>query len=294
MASLNRLVAATDLSAPARHAVERAASVARVTGAQLDLVHVTTPAPLQRLRRLAGQIPSDLEQLMLHAPRNALQELADSMAQRHSVATQVHVAHGALLPELQGYTDAAQADLVVLGARGASFMRHMLLGSTAERMVSKTTRPMLVVKQAPHEPYKTVLVPVDFSAASLRSIRLAQAVAPGAALILLHAFDVPFEGMMEFAGVQTDQIQQYRANARQEARQNMEALCLQAGLNPALTPALVMHGDPSLVLVQQEQEFDCDLIVMGKQGESSVEDMLLGSVTRYALAQSQCDVLISV
>jgi nucleotide-binding universal stress UspA family protein len=48
------------------------------------------------------------------------------------------------------------------------------------------------------------------------------------------------------------------------------------------------------VLVQQEQEFDCDLIVMGKQGESSVEDMLLGSVTRYALAQSQCDVLISV
>jgi nucleotide-binding universal stress UspA family protein len=153
---------------------------------------------------------------------------------------------------------------------------------------------MLVVKQAPHEPYKTVLVPVDFSAASLRSIRLAQAVAPGAALILLHAFDVPFEGMMEFAGVQTDQIQQYRANAHQEARQNMEALCLQAGLNPALTPALVMHGDPSLVLVQQEQEFDCDLIVMGKQGESSVEDMLLGSVTRYALAQSQCDVLISV
>ena len=108
MASLNRLVAATDLSAPARHAVERAASVARVTGAQLDLVHVTTPAPLQRLRRLAGQIPSDLEQLMLDAPRNALQELADSMAQRHSVATQVHVAHGALLPELQGYTDAAR------------------------------------------------------------------------------------------------------------------------------------------------------------------------------------------
>lgn len=73
---------------------------------------------------------------------------------------------------------------------------------------------------------------------------------------------------MEYAGVQTDQIQQYRANARQEARQNMEALCLQAGLNPAFTPALVMHGDPSLMLVQQEQEFDCDLIVMGSRGKA--------------------------
>jgi nucleotide-binding universal stress UspA family protein len=221
-------------------------------------------------------------------------KVAKAVARRHGVTAQVHVASGSLLAELRQHTETINADLVVLGARGASFMRHMLLGSTADRMVSRATRPMLVVKQAPHEPYKTVLVPVDFSAASLRSIRLAQAVAPGAALILLHAFDVPFEGMMEFAGVQTDQIQQYRANAHQEARQNMEALCLQAGLNPALTPALVMHGDPSLVLVQQEQEFDCDLIVMGKQGESSVEDMLLGSVTRYALAQSQCDVLISV
>ena len=55
-----------------------------------------------------------------------------------------------------------------------------------------------------------------------------------------------------------------------------------------------MHGDPSLLLVQQEQELDCDLIVMGKQGDNTLEDMLLGSVTRYALAQSQCDVLVSV
>ncbi|ART51855.1 universal stress protein [Acidovorax carolinensis] len=294
MVPLHRLVAATDLSAPARHAVERAASVALATGAQLDVVHVATPAPIERLRRLAGQIPSDLEKLMLEAPRNAMQELASALAQRHGVTAQVHVASGSLLTELRQHTETINADLVVLGARGASFMRHMLLGSTADRMVSRATRPMLVVKQAPHEPYKTVLVPVDFSERSLRSIRLAQAVAPRAALILLHAYDVPFEGMMEYAGVHADEIQRYRASARQEAQQSMVALCEAAGLNPALTPTLVMHGDPSLLLVQQEQELDCDLLVMGKQGDNAVEDMLLGSVTRYALAQSQCDVLIAV
>lgn len=266
MAPLNRLVAATDLSAPARHAVERAASVALATGAQLDLVHVATPAPMERLRRLAGQIPSDLEKLMLEAPRNAMQELANALAQRHGVTAPVHVASGSLLAQLRHHAEAINADLVVLGARGASFMRHMLLGSTADRMVSKATRPMLVVKQAPHEPYKTVLVSVDFSACSVRSIRLAQVVAPGATLILLHAYDVPFEGMMEYAGVHTDEIHRYRASARQEAQQGMVALCEEAVLNPAFTPALVMHGDPSLLLVQQEQELDCDLIVMGKQG----------------------------
>ena len=294
MATVNRLVAATDLSAPARHAVERAASVAQATGAQLDLVHVATPAPIERLRRLAGQISSDLEKLMLEAPRNTMQELAQALMERHGLSAQVHVASGSLLTELRQHTETTNADLVVLGARGASFMRHMLLGSTADRMVSRATRPMLVVKQAPHEPYRTVLIPVDFSANSLRSIRLAQAVAPGARLILLHAFEVPFEGMMEYAGVQTDQIQQYRTNARREAQQSMQELRVAAGLPLESTPTLILHGDPSQLLVQQEQELDCDLIVMGKQRDNSVEDMLLGSVTRYALAQSQCDVLVSV
>jgi universal stress protein E len=294
MRPLNRLVAATDLSAPARHAVERAASVALATGAQLDLVHVVTPTPMEKLQQLAGPLPPDVQQAMLDAPRKATQELADMLAQRHGVAVQVHVARGPLMAELRRCADAANADLVVLGARGASFMRHTLLGSTAERMLGRATRPMLVVKQAPRAPYQRVLVPVDFSERSLASIRCAQAVAPGAAIILLHAYDVPFEGMMEYAGVQADHIQQYRASARQQAQKSMEALCKAAGLDPLLVPALVLHGDPTQLLVQQEQERDCDLIVIGKQGDNAVEDVLLGSVTRYALAQSQCDVLVTV
>ena len=51
--------------------------MSQATGAQLDLVHVATPAPIERLRRLAGQIPSDLEKRMLDAPHNAMQELAN-------------------------------------------------------------------------------------------------------------------------------------------------------------------------------------------------------------------------
>jgi universal stress protein E len=33
---------------------------------------------------------------------------------------------------------------------------------------------------------------------------------------------------------------------------------------------------------------------MGKHGESALEDLLIGSVTKRILAESQCDVLISV
>jgi nucleotide-binding universal stress UspA family protein len=45
-------------------------------------------------------------------------------------------------------------------------------------------------------------------------------------------------------------------------------------------------------VLEQEQEDDCDLIVIGKLGKSRLEDYFLGSVTRRVLADSQADVLV--
>lgn len=294
MSTLQRLLAASDLSAPARHAADRAAMLARQTKASLELVHVASLAPLEKLRRLVNAVPATLEQQLLDTSSEALHELAEALSRHHSVTIRAHVANGAVLPELGKQAAALAADLVVLGARGASFMRHLLLGSTAERMVSSARRPMLVVKQAAHERYRTVLVPVDFSASSLPAVQLAQAVAPDAVIVLLHVFEVPFEGKLKYAGVDDDTIEYYRVAARQDALQRLQGFCDAVGLDAGRARCLALQGTPLLQIMEQEQEQDCDLIVMGKHGESMLEDLLLGSVTKHVLTESQCDVLISV
>lgn len=294
MIKLNRLVVATDLSDPARHAAVRAAMIARETGASLDLVHVASLSPLEKLRRLVAEIPVELEQRILDSTRNEVCELAAALLQQYGVSSGVHVVSGPLLSELATQTDMLSADLVVLGARGASIMRHLLLGSTAERMLRKASCPMLVVKQAPRERYRTLLLPVDFSPSSLRAISNARALAPAADILLLHAFAVPFEGKLVLAGVDDATIQRYRVAAEQEALQKLRELCREAELSPDEARLMVVHGDPLRHIIQQEQERDCDLIVMGKHGESLVEDLLLGSVTKHVLTESRGDVLVSV
>lgn len=294
MSNLKHLLSATDLSAPARHAVERASLVARESGASLDLLHVASLAPLEKLRRLIEQVPAGLEQRVLDTAREELNELAASLRERHGVEANSSVESGSLLKELESKAAALPADLIVFGARGASFMRHMLLGSTAERMIGKSTHPMLVVKQAAHESYRTLLIPVDFSSASLPAIRNALAIAPDAEFVLLHVFEVPFEGQLQFAGVDDDTINHYRIAAQREALQKLQSLCDEAGLSPHNSRLLVLHGDPASRIIEQEQEQDCDLIVMGRFGERLVEELLLGSVTRQVLTGSQCDVLVSV
>lgn len=294
MISLTRILAATDLSAPARHATERAALVSKDTAAPLDLLYVANLAPLERLRQFMDTTSGEMERRVLDAARQRLNDLAASLRQRCGVVAGTHAVAGSLLAELAKEVDNLAAGLLVCGAKGESVIRHFLLGTTALRMLSTTTCPVLVVKQAPHEPYRRLLVPVDFSPSSLRAIRHARSIAPQADIVLLHAFEAPFEGKLRYASVDEDIINHYRIVAKQEATQKINALCVEAELPPYETHRIVLHGDPTLRIIEQEQEQDCDLIVMGKHGESVLEELLLGSVTRRVLAESQSDVLVSV
>jgi nucleotide-binding universal stress UspA family protein len=143
------------------------------------------------------------------------------------------------------------------------------------------------------DPSPAALVAADLSPSSVRSIRHAQAIAPRADLVLLHVFEVHFEGHMRYAGVQEQTIDRYRDIVRQEAIGKLCALSEETGLATRDVRLKVLHGNPVVRILEQEQEEDCGLIVMGKDGQSGLEELLLGSVTNRVLAESQSDVLVS-
>ena len=201
MTHLRTVLAATDLSAPARRAAARGALLAAENGARLALTHVLSVRALESLHQLLAADPSGLHQRLLDEVRDEMDRLAAELHGRYRVGAEVHLVVGAVLAEIAAHADAIDADLIVIGARGAAFMRELLLGSTAERVLRTLSRPVLVVKEMPHEPYRRVLVPVDFSARAANALRLAKAVAPQAEIVLLHAFEVPFEGKLRYAGV---------------------------------------------------------------------------------------------
>jgi len=293
MSQLHRILAATDLSAAARHAAERAALVSKDTAATLELLHVANLAPLERLRQLMGASPADMEARVLDAAREKLSGLAEAIHQRFGIVAETQVVAGSLMTELARNAKGLADGLLVCGARGESVIRHFAVGTTAMRLLSTATYPILVVKQPPHEPYRRLLVPVDFSPASLRAIRHARAIAPHADIVLLHVFDVPFEGHLRYASVDEKTIDHYRIIAKDEATQKLHELRDEAGLAPHGTSLLVLHGNPTLRIVEQEQEQDCDLIVVGKHGDSVLEDLLIGSVTKHVLSESASDILVS-
>ncbi|MDP2170623.1 MAG: universal stress protein [Rhodocyclaceae bacterium] len=293
MTSTQTILAATDLSAPARHAVERAFFLATLAGSELHLLHAIELDTLDSLREMLGGDVSAVRTALENDARARLDQLAGDQAIQRGVSARPRIVVGNPLTVIASEADALDANLVVLGARGESFLRHALLGATAARLLRKSARrPVLVVKQAPHEAYRSILIAVDFSPVSLYAIRMARQLAPYADLVLLHAFELPYEGKLTFAGVDPQLIRQYVANEGEVRRKQLHELAATAGLTPMEYSGRVSHGDPAQQIVAMEQEVDADLIVVGKHGAHIAEELLLGSVTKHVLAESQCDVLV--
>ncbi|MBH3455946.1 universal stress protein [Pseudomonas monteilii] len=290
MSPLKHILVATDLSPYARNAAERAAYLSKAQQASLDLLYVANPAPFERLKQLV--VPDDdLLKRVLDSAGEKIHALAAMLFQRYDISAGVQVASGSVTTEITRVVQDKHSSLLVCGARGQGVARRLLLGSTVQKMLNRMPCPLLVVKPAPRDAYRTVLVPVDFSPVSLRAIELARRIAPQAEIILLHVYEAPFESSVRFAHIDHDTLTHYRNVIRKDAVTQLAALSQAAGMSDARQ--IVVHGDPGWRIAEQEQELECDLIVVGKQGTSALEELLVGSVTKHVLNESQCDVLVS-
>lgn len=288
------LLAATDFSAPARHALERAAQLAQMhPDARLTLAHVVSASALDKLRRLLpGEAEKVEAELLAQAGRN-LAELAAGLASRYGDHIDTELLQGSALTALADLAESRQADLLVMGARGAHFVREMLIGSTTERVLRKSRRPLLAVKQRPQAPYRRILAPVDFSVHATSAVNVAHAWLPDADIVLLNAFEVELESTFRLAGLDDDRIHEYRVQAREAAMAEMDAFIATLDVPAAKLTRQFVHGPATLRIIEHEQTIDADLIVMGKHGQSVMEELLLGSVTKHVLAHSTSDVLIA-
>lgn len=116
-----RVVACVDFSDTAKRVLRRAASFAAPDGASLEVVHVT-----------AGSGSGSRGDLLRHFET----ELAELAGLGLDMANGVRVVEAPRPgPAIAEFATSAGADLIVIGTRGESKLRDLLLGSTAERVL---------------------------------------------------------------------------------------------------------------------------------------------------------------
>lgn len=284
---------ATDFSPMAQRAADRAAVLALAQGQPLQLLHVVNHDWMVTVRGWLGDQGPVLARL---AEASAVQLEAEGQRLRSQfpgLSVTVRLLEGQPVAGVHQAASDLPAAWVVLGVRGSTPLDPLQLGNTAERLLRKTTHPLLVVRQPVTGPYQRVLVPVDFSPWSQAALALALGFAPQAQLVLMHSFGVPFEEKLRFAGVDDDTVGLYRDRARLQALALLQGLAEQTGLPPQRLSLCLQEGDAARDVVTQAEARGCDLVVIGKHGRNAAEELLLGSVTKHVLAEVGCDVLVS-
>ena len=286
---MKTILAATDFSDEARHAADRAAIVTKEQHAHLSLLHVVSSSALNDVRKLF-QAPTDVEAKLIDDAGRMLNEIAAGISLKTGVMASTDVKIGQALADILSATESV--DLLVLGAHGGNSLHDLILGTTAERLLRTCKRPMLVAKRPPKTRYERVLVPVDFSPYSASALTMASRIAPNARMTILHVFNLPFEGRLRIAGASEDDIRRYREEEQRAAEKKIWELIRESPVDADRVSSAVEGGGPSPVIVAKAEGLSSDLIVIGKHGQSWIEDLFLGSTTRHVLARSECDVLV--
>lgn len=290
MIEIQSILVATDFSLDSRHAVERAAilgsALAMNRGA---LLHVMEQSWIDSLKQFL-RVPTEVEHEVLEAASRSLNDLAQGIRRSSGFSFEQRLTVGNTLDVIGKV--ASEFDLLVLGARGRHPVRALALGTTSQRILNKTRRPVLVVKRKPKAPYERVLVGVDFSPYSLKALQYSQVVAPEAVIFLAHLFEPLFEMKMVSAGVSNEIIEEYRVKAHLEAEASLTGFIKESGVDPRNLVRIVEHGHAPGKLPEIARKWAPELIIVGKHGRSRIEELLLGSVTLHILAESRCDVLV--
>jgi len=276
----DRILVPVDGSDPATAALDHALDIASEHDATVDVLHVAdTNIPSQT------RIGTDVVDALVE---EGTQIVANARERGEGLDVTIHaeVVQGEPTEAIVGYAENNDHDLIVMGSRGQRNLGEYVLGSTTDRIVNRTDRQVLTVRDteaAADYPYETILVPTDGSERATEAVELASEIAAthGAALHLLVVIDELPVGIG--ADSAADEIEAENNAILQSATDHVDS-------DVDLTTA-VRFGSIRGEITNYASDVGADCIVMGTHGRQGFDQRLLGSTTERVLRTTPVPVL---
>lgn len=298
------IVAATDFTQRSAHVPERAALIARVLEARLVLAHAVAELPAENVEPAVAagdavavdvtadtvaEAPGALAKLgrgLLMRPRkpvNAEKKL-HTLARQLGPRVEVRLLQGPVNTALCELSEEENALLLVLGLHRERRVLDLLRLTTMERITLDATMPVLIAHKRPHDTYRRVLAPTDFSPASAAALRIAARIAPSASFHAIHALQLPLGARFSPGDAATD-------TAITRAEQLRAAFLALPGLPDFAEPPEIVPGGVHEILAFRQNELQADLVCIGTH--SGRNPAQLGKYARDLMRAPPTDLLVA-
>lgn len=142
---IKKILIPTDFSPSAMHALAYAIELNKTFGARLYLLHV-----LQDITDFSefNLSPSILPQLYAEFEQNATKRLEEivSTVVPPDTPCDTYIIHGVPFYEIIQFARDENVDLIIIASHGRTGLKHVLFGSTADKVVKKSPCPVLTIR----------------------------------------------------------------------------------------------------------------------------------------------------
>ncbi len=290
-ASLRNILLATDDSQDNELALQAAADISEKSGAALHVVHVWTAAMPQAYPALHFD---NYSRVLEEQASKLLRQQAWKARAAGGRAAWGYLREGEPVEEIVGLAEELDADLVVVGSRGAGRIRRLITGSVSEGVVRRASCPVLVVGGGEAAwPINRVVVGDDGSWSARRAGELAAEFADlfGAEVVLVRAYENPPVPVGGWSAEDRSELDDERLRDLRSLEGRAERLQTMARGRPE-TKLAEAKATPTIASVAEKGEEERTLFAVGSRGLSAPKRALFGSVSTKVLRAVDGPVLV--
>jgi nucleotide-binding universal stress UspA family protein len=276
---IKSILIATDGSANSMVATRYGCCLAKLFQAEVCGVNVVDARALEGplMSDISGALGFEPFQSYLPQFEQILQQRADAVLEDFkTICAENGITAGAkrlsgIVPNVIA-EEAKRVDLVVIAQHGEHAQWSSgLLGSTAQTVIRKSPRPVLIAPRE-YRDIKKVLIAYDGGNESTRALKTACEIFT----------DLPCE--LQVVCVTDDD--EHADTLATEVRDYVG----HHGIEVALTR---LSGDAPKVILQHAAQHGFDLIVMGAFGHSRLHDLILGGTTAYMIRETKIPIMLN-
>jgi nucleotide-binding universal stress UspA family protein len=297
---IQNILVPVDLSEMSIQAINTATRLARRFGASIHLAHVRQFACASGFLPAPPMDPFPVMPNEQDAEKNAAKKLHVLARECDVPLATCHILSGGpAFDEICRVAQNIPADLIVMPTHGRTGLKHVFLGSTAERIVQHSPCPVFVVREkkrrsktGPLHSINTILVPVDFSDCSREGLQYAIGFANefGASIILLHATYLGYIYSSE--GTAIYDIPALQKAARKNAQRHMRQLVRSVNFGGVKFETAFTGRSPALDICAFATDHDVDLMVTSTHGLTGFQHVLIGSIAEQVVRHASRSVLV--
>jgi len=149
----SKILVPIDGSEPSFHAAHIASNIANKFNSEIIVLYVVVAPTKSEYANLTGFVtPKQIDMVIENAKKQArdwfirIEDMIKKKNPNIKVSTKVILTGVAVYGEVIQYADQENIDLIVIGTRGRSGIKKLLLGSTASGVVTYANCPVLVTK----------------------------------------------------------------------------------------------------------------------------------------------------